>query len=154
MPAYFLDTSAVVKRYISETGSFWVINLLRPSAKNSLYVSSLCEVEVVSALARRRKGLHISVQSADKSIKRFQINFEKNFLIVEATVDVLKKAADLADLHELRGYDAVQLASAIIADQDRVKHNLSKIIFVSADQKLNTAAQSEGLQIENPNNYP
>lgn len=154
MAAYFLDSSCLVKRYVKEAGSNWTTNLHRPSSKNWLYVSSLAEVEVISALARRRKGLHISIHSANKSITRFQRNFEKRFLIVEATIDVLKQAASLADTHELRGYDAVQLASAIKANLNRQNQNVSNLIFVSADNKLNSAAQTEGLQIENPNNYP
>jgi uncharacterized protein len=154
MTPYFLDTSAIVKRFIKESGSIWVTGLLRHSAKNLLYVSSLSEVEVISALARRRKGLTISVSSANKSIERFQKNFEKRFLIVEANVEVLKPATVLADSHELRGYDAVQLASAIEANQNRKNNGLSELIFVSADNELNSAAQAEGLQIENPNNYP
>ncbi len=154
MSAYFLDSSCLVKRYIKEAGSIRTINLLRPSGRYWLYVSSLAEVEVISALAGRRKGLHISVLSANKSITRFQRNFEKRFLIVEATVDVLKQATSLANNHEMRVYDAVQLESALKANQDRQNQYLSSLIFVSADNKLNSAAQSEGLKIENPNNYP
>lgn len=60
----------------------------------------------------------------------------------------------IADKHELRGYDAVQLASAIETDRLRRANGLSSIIFVSADNALNSAAQAEGLTIDNPNNYP
>ncbi len=34
MAGYFCDSSAIVKRYISETGTGWIIGLLRPAAKN------------------------------------------------------------------------------------------------------------------------
>lgn len=131
-----------------------MINLLKPSARNYIYVSSLSEVEVVAAIARRRKGLRLSQNKADKSIVRFEKGFERRFLIVEATVDVLKRAVRLADSHSLRGYDAVHLASALEANAMRRLSKLSPLIFVSADNELNSAALAEGLQIENPNNYP
>jgi hypothetical protein len=56
--------------------------------------------------------------------------------------------------HGLRGYDSVQLATAINFHVKRSSANLPPLIFVSSDDKLNTAAQVEGLTVENPNNYP
>ena len=34
MAGYFCDSSAIVKRYIRETGTGWIIGLMRSSAKN------------------------------------------------------------------------------------------------------------------------
>jgi uncharacterized protein len=62
---------------------------------------------------------------------------------------VLQSAALLADLHSLRGYDAVQLASAL-----EVRLQVPLLILVSADGDLNTAATAEGLPVENPNTHP
>ncbi len=53
-----------------------------------------------------------------------------------------------------RGYDAIQLATALEANEKRLQRGLSPLIIVSADSELNTASQAEGLQVENPNNYP
>ena len=60
----------------------------------------------------------------------------------------------LATKHALRGYDAVQLASALEANDERLANGLQPLILVSADTKLNTAAQAEGLVVQNLNNYP
>jgi len=54
----------------------------------------------------------------------------------------------------LRGYDAVQLATALAANRKRLNDGLGALIFVSADDELNTAAKAEGLSVENPNDYP
>jgi predicted nucleic acid-binding protein len=54
----------------------------------------------------------------------------------------------------LRGYDAVQLATALETNRKRLSDGLSALVFVSADAELNNAAQAEGLEVENPNNYP
>jgi hypothetical protein len=61
---------------------------------------------------------------------------------------------DLAKAHALRGYNAVQLASAIQANQDRISIGGSPLTFISADTHLNTAATAEGLTVDNPNNHP
>jgi predicted nucleic acid-binding protein len=37
MAAYVLDTSAVVKRYIMETGTAWVRSIADPAASNLIY---------------------------------------------------------------------------------------------------------------------
>ncbi len=59
----------------------------------------------------------------------------------------------IADKYELRGYDAVQLASALEANRLRQNNSLSAITFISADNNLNSAATAEGLAVDNPNNH-
>jgi len=60
----------------------------------------------------------------------------------------------LSEIRGLRGYDAVQLATALELENRFSANNLSSIIFISADNHLNQAAQTEGLTVDNPNNHP
>lgn len=41
MSAYFLDTSALAKRYIHENGSQWIETIVDPVASHSLIVARL-----------------------------------------------------------------------------------------------------------------
>lgn len=50
MTSYFLDSSALVKRYILEQGTVWVRLIAASSAKNSLLVSRITPVEVISTI--------------------------------------------------------------------------------------------------------
>jgi hypothetical protein len=59
----------------------------------------------------------------------------------------------LAQRYALRGYDAVQLASALELSA-LARSVQATMIFVSADDELNAAAVMEGLQVENPNLHP
>jgi len=68
--------------------------------------------------------------------------------------NVLVEASRLAETLALRGYDAVQLAAAIAANNERVLNGLSPLIMVSADGELNDAARAEGLNVEDPNSNP
>ncbi len=151
MSAYFFDSSGLVKRYTKERSSKWVIGLLKPSAKNVIILARITGVEVTSALVRRQS---LTSHKTAKSIYRFQRDFRKRYVKINLTPTLTEDAMRMAEKHRLRGYDAVQLASALEANQNRQALGLSPIIFVSADNNLNTAAQAEGLAIENPNSYP
>jgi len=154
MDVYFFDSSGLVKRYIVETGSKWVIGLLKPSANNLIFIAPMTGVEVVSAIARRRKGLTVAQINAQRAMFRFQRDFRQRFIKTVLTPQLVEEAMQIADKHELRGYDAVQLASALEANRLRLNNGLSPIIFISSDNNLNSAAQTEGLRVDNPNNHP
>ena len=55
---------------------------------------------------------------------------------------------------KLRGYDAVQLATTLVANEALTAASLPGLTFVAADHDLLTAANAEGLDAENPNRYP
>ena len=153
MIAIYLDSSALVKRYAKERGTVFIIGLLRPSARNTIYSAKITEVEVCAALARRRKGLTLTANQATKSISRFRRIFAKRFFTTDLTDAIINEAIRLTDIYALRGYDAVQLATALETNRKRLIANLTALTFVSADNELNIAAQAEGLTVENPNNY-
>ena len=49
---YYFDSSALVKRYISERGTAWVLGITDPGAGNIIFVARIAAVEVVSAITR------------------------------------------------------------------------------------------------------
>jgi hypothetical protein len=59
----------------------------------------------------------------------------------------------LAETHGLRGYDAMQLATALEVNTLRIVSGLPPLTLVSADVELNAAAIAEGLTVEDPNAY-
>ena len=60
MTTYFLDASALVKRYVTEMGTPWVTGLLDPAARNRLYIARITGAEVTAALTRKERGGHLS----------------------------------------------------------------------------------------------
>lgn len=154
MSVFFFDSSAVTKKYVRETGTAWVINVFRPKSLNRVYIAEIALVEVISALTRRHRGRTLITADFTKVSNRFRRNFAANFFKIETNLSVIEQAAALAERHALRGYDAVQLASAVNLHLRRQKTGLPPLVFISADNALNAAAQAEGLQIDNPNNHP
>ncbi|HEX7312933.1 MAG TPA: type II toxin-antitoxin system VapC family toxin [Pyrinomonadaceae bacterium] len=153
MAAYFLDTSALVKRYATETGTAWVTGLIAPSAGNLILVARITGVETVAAIARKRKGNLLSPADAVTALVTARQELGGLFLIVEVTAALLTAATDLAEKHALRGYDAVQLAAALEASAERQRLNLTPLTLVTADKELLAAGAAEGLTVDDPNNH-
>lgn len=153
MAVYFLDSSAVVKRYVSELGTAWVQGLFDPAGANRLVVASITGPEVVAAIARRGHGGGLPAAAASRMIDRFRIDFVRSFERVHLTATHIEDAMRLAERHHLRGYDAVQLAAGLAFASISSAAGLPTTL-VSADLELNTAAVAEGLIVENPNDHP
>lgn len=153
MDILFLDTSALVKRYVGETGSTWIANLCDVTANNLIYIAELTPVEITAAVTRRAKGCSLSVSNALNALNEFEDDLANEYHVLEINSALLKVARRFARLHGLRGYDAVQLAVAVNFSQRQIISGLSVVIFVSSDDELLVAAKAEGLMTENPNNY-
>ena len=72
-------------------------------------------------------------------------------MVIGLDTSIIERAEDVLENHSLRTYDSIQLASAIEAHAYLLATGLPPLIFVSADNRLLTAANSEGLQIDDPN---
>ena len=154
MAVYFLDSSALVKRYIQETGSGWLQTLCQQSQPEDLYIARIAGAEVVSAIARRGQAGHLSPQGLAAALNRFQQDFATGYEIIEVSPAIIARAMDLARTRFLRGYDTVQLAVAAGLHDLRQVLGLTVLTLISADHDLNAAATAQGLTVENPNNYP
>lgn len=117
-------------------------------------LARITRVEVIAAIARRQKGGSITPIDANNAISAFQHDLTNDYLTIEITPALLSSAMNLAVKYSLRGYDAVQLAATLEANNERIATGLSPLTLVSADSELNFSAQAEGLSIENPNTYP
>jgi predicted nucleic acid-binding protein len=151
--AYFFDSSAIVKRYVNETGTPWVRRLTRKGRPEPIYLARITTVEVTSAVARRRKGGTLTAARVRDINTRFRSHLAQRYLVAEITPGLLASAMQLADAHALRAYDAVQLAAALELSTRWQAAGLGSVTLVSADKDLNAAAQAEGLTVEDPNSH-
>ena len=137
----FLDSSAVVKRYVSEPGSAAVRRLC---AHADVAVSRIAYAEVACALARACREGVLDEGTRDRLLDQLGVDIDA-FQIVELRRSIVERTRPLAIRHALRGYDAVQLASAIA-----VHERGPSLRFWSADARLVAAARSEGLRASVP----
>ncbi len=154
MASYFIDTSALAKRYVAETGSAWLRATLEPAAGCRALVARATSVELVSAITRRERAGAIT--AADTSAAREAIvhDLAGEYLVVEFAEPIAIEAMRLAERHALRGYDAIQLASALAVNRAVVGAGLRPVVLVSSDAELNVAVRREGMSVEDPNLHP
>ena len=153
MAAYFMDSGALVKRYVQERGTRWVRNLSRRNAPSHIYLARITDVEVTAAVARHRKGKTLTAAKASSILSRFRKHIAGRYTVVEITLAVLKHAATLANAHALLALDAGQLAVAIEVNRPYQSSGACTVTLVSADQALNAFAAAERLVVEDPTTH-
>jgi predicted nucleic acid-binding protein len=136
----YLDSSALVKRYILEANSAEVEQLV--SAAEQVGAAIISRAEVSAALSKAVRLNWIDRAAALKSLAVFQSQWPSLFRlhIRETTV---ARADALAWAHRLRGYDAVHLACALLW-QDAVGEAVTLATF---DEALHDAAAGTGLAV-------
>ena len=152
--AYFVDSSALVKHYVVESGTAWMRRLTRRNPPTLIYVARITAVEVASAVARRRKGRTLAAARASSILRRFRQHLAGRYTVIEITPSLFDESMRLANLHTLRAYDAVQLAAALEIDRKERDAGFAPVTLISADQALNDAARAEGLTVDDPNLHP
>ena len=141
----YLDSSAIVKKYVSESGSVEVQSAIEQAEAVATTVVS--RAEVVAALAKAVRMV-IGKKEAEAMVRSFNKGW-RDLVRTRVTERLVKHASDLAWSHGLRGYDAVQLASAA-AWQQAIGRNVTLCTF---DLKLWEAARVIGLFVF-PANLP
>jgi predicted nucleic acid-binding protein len=153
--AYYVDSSALVKRFVRETGSAWVRRLTRRKPATIIYIAHITAVEVTCAVARRRKGTPpLAPRRASSILHRFRQHLTARYIVVEVTPELLDDAIRLGNAHSLRAYDAVQLAVALEVNRTHQADGFAPVTLVCSDRALNAAATAEGLTVEDPNLHP
>lgn len=137
----YIDSSALVKKYIAEIGSDNLRGLLRHTS--SLITSLLTELEMTAFFERSKRESRL-----DSSLYR-QITaaFEKdsrtgNIGFIAIREEIMQTAKRLIKQRRLRVQDAIQLSSALIA----LKSAGQILHFICADHFLLDAARIEGLK--------
>lgn len=138
---FFLDASAIVKRYLEEAGSERIRSLVR--ARREFALSRLSHVEVPAALARRAREGALTREVALRHADQFEVD-AATVRIIELRPPVLKIAGDLVWAHALRAYDALQLAAALHLERS----TQTSVTFVAADGVLCDAALARELKVE------
>ena len=134
----YLDTSALVKLYVEEDGSALVRKWVHDA--DVVATSILAYAEARAAFARRRREKQIALAAYTQILREFEPDWDR-YVVLDATDPLIRSAGKLAEIHALRAYDAIHLASAKIL-KDKVAPPVS---FASWDVRLTVAAVKEGL---------
>src|SRR5258708_897754 len=154
MALYYLDTSALAKRYVREVGSEWVDDIC---LRQSIVTSALTEVEIASTLARRGREGVLSTFQSDNLFRQYQTD-EQGYAVVGLSPLVLLDAVELLMARlpntHWRALDALHLASARTAFAEAAQHGQASANFFTFDRQLALAARSLGLSVPDSENSP
>jgi predicted nucleic acid-binding protein len=137
--AYF-DTSALVKRYVSEPGSSRVTALLR---RHDFLSSAITLVEAMSGLCRRRQNGDLSEDKFTAVLHRVRSD-RIQWELVEVGAMVLSRAEEIVQGRvRLRSLDAIHIASLMTFQGTSGIH----IPFVTGDGRQRDAAKQMRLDV-------
>jgi uncharacterized protein len=118
MPLYFLDSSAIMKRYFQEPGHEWIETLHDPGQGHGLYIAQAALVEVVASICRKAREQNMPLEERDTIIDDFRRDVQNAYGVWVVDDSLYTAAGDLCRSHQLRAYDAIQLACALAVRQD------------------------------------
>jgi predicted nucleic acid-binding protein len=139
MLTIYLDTSAMLKRYLNEAGADETRMFIERA--DEIATTVITRVETASAFAR----LVFSHSITDAEGEKAWQEFTEDWAIVtrlQIVPQTLEKAVKVARLYHLRGYDAVHLGCALVW-QDELNHPVTLITF---DRNLWSAAKKAGME--------
>lgn len=132
----FFDSSALVKRYISEPGTQAVLEWCDKATEIGL--SGIALPEIVSAFCRLHREARIS-QKEYRTLKSQLLADIEDAVVCDLTPEVLAQAIVSLEGNVLRGMDAIHIGSAVALKSD---------VFVTADARQRDAAVRAGLRVE------
>lgn len=131
----YIDTSAFVPLLVDEPTSVTCRELW--NAADAVATSRLLFVEAAAALAQATR-LHRMRESHRRSALRLLEQLWREFDVVEVDAMVMRRAAEVAHLCRLRGYDAMHCASAEQLDD-------ADLVVASGDRRVLRACRQLGL---------
>lgn len=132
----FFDTSAFVKRYVSEPGTDAVLDWCDQATEIGL--SGIALPEIISAFCRLRREDKITDMQY-RQLKTLLLADIEDAAICDLSPVVLGLAVASLENNVLRGMDAIHIGSAVALKAD---------VFISADKRQREAAARAGLRVE------
>lgn len=134
MAVCYFDSSALVKMLLDEPGSDIARSLWSGADASITSVVAYAEVRAALAMASRLDRL---TEPDHTRAKAYWERMWQSVSIVEATRGVVERAGWLAEHHQIRGFDAVHLASATVVSADLT-------IVATWDKRLSDAVVAMG----------
>ena len=136
----FWDSSAIVPLIVNEKKTVYCSTIYREDP--TILGSMFCAVEIHSALCRRQREGALTIDMFEVARQRL-IKLEEAMLQISFSQNIKDRAIRLLSVHPLRAFDALHLASALVAVEERTKG----FAFVTLDARLAEAAKKEGFLV-------
>ena len=136
----YLDTSALIKRYINEPGTQDVRTWFRTA--DLVSTGLLTRAETAAGLTRLyHRGIIID-EDYKVALELFHLDWA-GFHRIPINEELIARADFLACQHAMRGYDAVHLSAALIWQEAL----MLPVTLATYDQELAEASKKSGLDV-------
>ena len=138
----FLDTSSLFKLYFQEDGSAELDQLFDLHSIEQIYLSGLATIEFRSIVWRKVRMNELTVENATLLLNGFDEDYSA-YTFIPADDNLFRLSRQLLDKYGqsgLRSLDSIQLASAILVQQEVQ-------LFKTADVLLNALFVAEALPV-------
>ena len=151
MRFFFLDASALAKRYAPEVGTPLINHLFTTIRHDRLYLFNVGMGEVLSLLVRKKNAGRLSAVASSQAMVEFGTEIVASGMVRKVIADnaVVTAALPLIEAHSINGTDAIVLRLALNLAA-RLRAAADDVLLVASDQRLPRAAQVEGLLTFNP----
>ncbi len=136
----YLDASALVKRYVVESGSTAVSNLIEQA--DMVGTAVITRAETTAAFAKAVRAGALLRDEAYMIVQQFRVHWPA-LVRLQTSETLIARADNLAWELGLPGYDAVHLAAALIWQEEMSQ----PVTLATFDRQLWTAAQEIGLSV-------
>ena len=151
MRFFFLDASALAKRYAPEVGTPLINHLLDNVPQDRLHLFNVGIGEVLSLLVRKKNAGLLSAAEYAQALVEFGAEIVSSSLLHRLVADNALVTASLTfiEVYSINATDAIILRLAFdLAVQLRTAGQ--DLMLVASDQRLLRAAQAEGLVTFDP----
>ena len=150
MTLFYLDTSALLKRYRTELGSDCIESLFKEKlSKNQIATSFLAVIEMNGAVSRLRKSKAITNQEADDILSYFGADMENRVEIIPITEQILIQAVQISGTYGNRAADSIHAATMVDLSIESGYTGASLVALI-ADRRLCGTAEDKGISVLNP----
>lgn len=146
---YFVDSSALIKAYVSEAGTPTVTAALA-SLAGYVYISSQVMLETAAAMARLRRTRALRPKLYMQARADFLAHCRTRFHVVHPTAAVVNATVGMIDTYRMRsagGFDLLHIATAEYIQSLRPDGTLS---LMCCDEGLRSVAEERGLDVFDP----
>ncbi len=149
---FYFDASALVKRYIRETGSDKINFLFDNLPLNQLKCLTIGAAEVFWVCVRKKNDRRITLYEFTHAVANLnrEVTSDSSNFRTDSVPDALVWASlNLVETYSLNSVDAIVLRSALETATE-LRRIDDTLVLVASDQRLLRAASNEGLLIFNP----
>lgn len=146
---YFVETSALVKAYVSERGSATVSEAFR-RLRGSLFISELVAIETLAKLTWLKRSETISRNGYRKLKREFEADLAQLFQIAPIAEATLVAARELVDRYAQTAAGPIDLVHLATLESLQALYPPEPVRLMCSDSALRNVARARGVGVFDP----